>query len=147
MLLRSIVLDLDRHLDRLLALRKIIADLEETPTTVRNLPVDSPRMLNPEPAPPKVPKRILKPRKPRSLREEPTPKKKLIPEIDLLVMSRSIPTGPVMVSRRQLEEERQRRLTPQTQTVLVVADALAETVDLDRMSRTLSARWFIGSVQ
>lgn len=147
MLLRSIVLELDRHLDRLLALRKIIASLEKTPVAPCKVPITFHSLLTAEAAPHQVAKRFIKLRKPKSLHKAPAPKNKVVPEIAPLVMSRSIPAGPVVVSRRQLEEERQRRLTPQTQTVPAVADALAETVDLDQLSRTLSARWFMGSVQ
>ena len=144
MLLQSIVLEIDRHLNRLVALRKIVASLKKTPAVVRNLPVDLPTPLQAEPASLGAPKRSITPRRRQSPRKTPSVRK-ISPEVGPLVLSSSIPAGPVVVSPRQLQEERERRVAMGAQTA--VADLPVKGVDLDEMSRSLSARWFMGSVQ
>lgn len=144
MLLQSVVAELDRHLARLFALREIVAGLENTPAAIRNLPISLPVLSKSETDPTIAPKSLIKLRKVKILQHASSPKKKVTVNLGPLVMSRSIPAGPVVVSPRQLAEERERRQMTQTQTAIVLTDA---PMDLEEMSRSLSVRWFIGPVQ
>lgn len=148
MLLQSIIVELDRHLERLLALRAIVVNLEKTPEAVRTLAVSLPKHWKTEPAPNVPAKRLKKSRRPKNPRRVTSSKKVVVQATGPLVMGRFIPTGPVVVLPRQLMEERDRRLAMQTQTAVAVATApTEEAADLDEMSRSLSARWFMGSAQ
>lgn len=141
MLLQQIIRQFDEELVRLHAIREIVAGLASSPAYLNRIAADMSIPLEIETA-------IAEP-KPRShsrkLRSPavrvPLPKKVAEPT----ALSRPLHGGPVVIPFAQLHAERERR------TALAAVDAaqpaMSAEVDLDALSRHLTAQWLTPSLR
>lgn len=148
-MLQEIISQLDAELEHLRALRRIVADLAQVPAAVRNLTPKIDVLLKAAPIVEvergvKGTKRPGRPRKQDSVPS--VPRKPAAQEP--AVFSRPVHQGPVVMSPAQLEGERAGR-TAAAQANLPQPQMAAEVsnLDLDSMSRNLTARWLTSSVQ
>ncbi len=155
MLLQSIVVELDRELQRLQEIRSIVAGLDRTPALVKKyiepaVASGTPVYKNMKPtvaAAALVVEKAKPRRKPRAdagkPRERGTPKPKSSAEPGAL--TRNVLSGPVVFTPARLAEEKAKR--EQSRAAQVPANPAQPPEDLDALSRSLSARWSTGPIQ
>ena len=134
MLLQSIVAELDRELDRLQALRSIVADLRRTSAVVRRL--TEPAAESPaQPAAAASPKLGRRPRSDAGQRRGPRTRK---PVPDERALAATVPSGPVV-----FYPGRKVALAAEPVTVMPEPVVIPEHTpeQLDAESRALAARW------
>lgn len=135
MLLQQIVSQLDEELERLQAIRKVVAELTRSPPLVRNLAPRIEEILVEEPVV-RAKTRLGRPRKQRSSATARTEQKPAAPT----AFSRPVHEGPVVISLAQLEVEREKRALAQASQM--DADSQKEQ-SVESLTRDISARWMM----
>lgn len=139
-LLQSIVAELDRELNRLYEIRKVVVSLSRTPAIVTRYTVPA---AEPETPPTESHKPVRRPRADAGQRPGPRTQKALKGE---RALSATVPSGPVVFNPTRLAEERARRQEKREMSPTPLP-ASETPEDLDALSRNLAARWNTGLIQ
>lgn len=148
-MLQQIVHQLDTELERLQAIRDIVAGLHSAPlqTEIASLDTDPDLYTSAElPSEPTRPKKTQ--RSPRTAKKASKPEKhedKEKPAAELRALKSSIPAGPVVVSAQSLARERETRAAGKTSAASKVRSPETDGAALDALTRSLANRWRVGT--